>query len=150
MSFLRSDLSNVSLTPQALVDNQLRDQRLAQMETALLSVIFVSAMALNLSLLLMLVRRCGSMSCMHVFVLHLCLVDLTVAFFQVSPQLLWDITYRFIDPDLVYRLVKYLQVDCIFDCTYMIVVLTVLTIFLSFSLKIIMSVFSFTIYAYGM
>lgn len=47
---------------------------------------------------------------MHLFVLHLALTDLGVALFQVLPQLLWDITYRFQGPDLLCRAVKYLQV----------------------------------------
>lgn len=124
MSFLSSNLSNASLTPQAL-DDQPRDERLALLEIALLSVIFLCASALNLGLLLVLLRRRGSMSRMRVFVLHLCLADLTVAFFQVCPQLLWDITDRFVGPDLVCRLVKYLQVVGMFASTYMIVVMTV-------------------------
>ncbi|MCI4375180.1 hypothetical protein PGIGA_G00106380 [Pangasianodon gigas] len=124
MSFLSSNSSNVSLTRPALTD-QPRDERLARIEIVLLSVIFLSATALNLGLLLVLLRRRGAMSRMRVFVLHLCLADLTVAFFQVCPQLLWDITDRFVGPDLVCRLVKYLQVVGMFASTYMIVVMTV-------------------------
>lgn len=123
MSFL--NLSNVSLTSPALDDQPPRDERLARIEIALLSVIFLSATALNLGLLLVLARRRRSMSRMRVFVLHLCLADLTVAFFQVCPQLMWDITDRFIGPDLVCRVVKYLQVVGMFASTYMIVVMTV-------------------------
>ncbi|KAF7711415.1 vasopressin V2 receptor [Silurus meridionalis] len=124
MSIVSSNLSNVSLKQQVLVD-QPRDERLARLEIGMLSVIFLSATALNLGLLLVLLRRRGSMSRMRVFVLHLCLADLTVAFFQVCPQLLWDITDRFVGPDLVCRLVKYLQVVGMFASTYMIVVMTV-------------------------
>ncbi|KAG7326655.1 hypothetical protein KOW79_010056 [Hemibagrus wyckioides] len=124
MSFLSSNLSNVNQTPQALDDQQPRDERLARIEIALLGVIFLSATTLNLGLLLVLVKRRESMSRMRVFVLHLCLADLTVALFQVCPQLLWDITDRFVGPDLVCRLVKYLQVVGMFASTYMIVVMT--------------------------
>ncbi|XP_068450174.1 arg8-vasotocin receptor-like [Clinocottus analis] len=106
-------------------DNVARDESLAKLEIALLSVIFIIAAILNTSLLLVLWRQRKQMSRMRVFVFHLCLADLVVAFFQVCPQLIWDITDRFVGPDLVCRLVKYLQVLGMFSSTYMIVVLTV-------------------------
>ncbi|KAM9758693.1 vasopressin V2 receptor-like isoform 2-T2 [Menidia menidia] len=102
-----------------------RDESLAKVEIALLSAIFVSAAILNTSLLIVLWRQRKQMSRMRVFVFNLCLADLVVAFFQVCPQLLWDITDRFVGPDLVCRIVKYLQVLGMFSSTYMIVVMTV-------------------------
>ncbi|XP_078104535.1 vasopressin V2 receptor-like [Sander vitreus] len=102
-----------------------RDESLATLEISLLSVIFISAAILNTSLLIALWRKRKQMSRMRVFVFHLCLADLVVAFFQVCPQLVWDITDRFVGPDLVCRLVKYLQVLGMFSSTYMIVVMTV-------------------------
>ncbi|XP_075997026.1 vasopressin V2 receptor-like [Genypterus blacodes] len=102
-----------------------RDESLARVEIALLSIIFLSAALLNGALLLVLWRQRKHMSRMRVFVFHLCLADLVVAFFQVCPQLMWDITDRFVGPDLVCRLVKYLQVLGMFSSTYMIVVMTV-------------------------
>ncbi|XP_061584592.1 vasopressin V2 receptor [Cololabis saira] len=102
-----------------------RDESLARVEIALLSVIFVGASVLNTALLLVLWRQRKQMSRMRVFVFHLCLADLVVAFFQVCPQLMWDITDRFVGPDLICRLVKYLQVLGMFLSTYMIVVMTV-------------------------
>ncbi|XP_041836279.1 vasopressin V2 receptor-like [Melanotaenia boesemani] len=102
-----------------------RDESLAKVEIALLSAIFVSAAILNTALLLVLWRQRKQMSRMRVFVFHLCLADLVVAFFQVCPQLMWDITDRFVGPDLVCRIVKYLQVLGMFSSTYMIVVMTV-------------------------
>lgn len=101
-----------------------RDEILARVEIALLSVIFLSAAILNTALLLVLWRQRRQMCRMRVFVLHLCLADLVVAFFQVCPQLMWDVTDRFVGPDLVCRLVKYLQVLGMFSSTYMIVVMT--------------------------
>ena len=101
-----------------------RDERLARMEIALLGVIFVSASALNSALLLVLWRKRRQASRMRVFVFHLCVADLVVAFFQVCPQLMWDITDRFVGPDVVCRLVKYLQVLGMFSSTYMIVAMT--------------------------
>ncbi|XP_040015660.1 vasopressin V2 receptor-like [Xiphias gladius] len=102
-----------------------RDESLAKVEITLLSVIFVSATVLNTAVLLVLWRQRKQMSRMRVFVFHLCLADLVVAFFQVCPQLMWEITDRFAGPDLVCRLVKYLQVLGMFSSTYMIVVMTV-------------------------
>lgn len=101
-----------------------RDGHLAKVEIALLCVIFVSAAILNTGLLLILWRERQQMSRMRVFVFHLCLADLVVAFFQVCPQRMWDITDRFVGPDLLCRLVKYLQVLGMFSSTYMIMVMT--------------------------
>nr|XP_040059131.1 vasopressin V2 receptor [Gasterosteus aculeatus aculeatus] len=102
-----------------------RDESLAKLEIALLSVVFIGAAILNTSLLLVLWGQRKHMSRMRVFVFHLCLADLVVAFFQVCPQLIWDITDRFVGPDPVCRLVKYLQVLGMFSSTYMIVAMTV-------------------------
>lgn len=102
-----------------------RDESLAKVEIALLSVIFVSASILNGAVLFLLWRQRKQMSRMRVFVFHLCLADLVVAFFQVCPQLMWDITDRFVGPDLLCRLVKYLQLLGMFSSTYMVVVMTV-------------------------
>ncbi|CAJ1051282.1 oxytocin receptor-like [Xyrichtys novacula] len=109
----------------ALSDSELRDERLAGVEIALLSIIFITAGLLNAGLLLVLWRQRRQLSRMRVFVFHLCTADLVVTFFQVCPQLLWDITDRFVGPDLLCRLVKYLQVVGMFASTYMIVVMTI-------------------------
>ncbi|XP_059426638.1 oxytocin receptor-like [Carassius carassius] len=124
MPVLTLNLSDVTLEMGATGDEP-RDEHLAQVEIALLSVIFLCASSLNFGLLLVLWRKRQQMSRMRVFVSHLCLADLVVAFFQVCPQLMWDITDRFIGPDLVCRLVKYLQIVGMFASTYMIVVMTV-------------------------
>uniref|UniRef100_A0A8C6UIE7 G-protein coupled receptors family 1 profile domain-containing protein n=1 Tax=Neogobius melanostomus TaxID=47308 RepID=A0A8C6UIE7_9GOBI len=90
-----------------------RDEYLAKVEIALLGVLFVSAAILNTVLLCVLWRQRQQMTRM------------LVAFFQVCPQLLWDITDRFVGSDFMCRLVKYLQVLGMFSSTYMIVVMTV-------------------------
>uniref|UniRef100_A0A3Q3JQD7 G-protein coupled receptors family 1 profile domain-containing protein n=1 Tax=Monopterus albus TaxID=43700 RepID=A0A3Q3JQD7_MONAL len=82
-----------------------RDENLAKVEIAPLSTVFISAALLNIALLLILWRQ--RMSRM-----------------RVCPQLMWDITDRFLGPDLVCRLVKYLQVLGMFSSIYMIVVIT--------------------------
>lgn len=115
--------SNVTLDG-ALSGDEQRDEHLAQVEIALLSIIFITAGILNFGVLLVLWKRRKQLSRMRVFVLHLCVADLVVAFFQVCPQLMWDITDRFVGPDSLCRLVKYLQIVGMFASTYMIVVMT--------------------------
>ncbi|KAG9332647.1 hypothetical protein JZ751_014745, partial [Albula glossodonta] len=124
MSSFNFSNGNFSLKME-VTEDQPRDESLAKIEIALLSVIFVSAAILNTGLMLMLWKRRKQVSRMRVFVFHLCVADLVVAFFQVCPQLMWDITDRFIGPDIVCRLVKYLQVVGMFASTYMIVVMTI-------------------------
>ncbi|KAJ0068354.1 hypothetical protein NL108_005933 [Boleophthalmus pectinirostris] len=110
---------------RALTEDEPRDEYLARVEIALLAIIFVTAGVLNAGLLLVLWRRRKQLSRMRVFVFHLCVADLVVTFFQVCPQLMWDITDRFVGPDVLCRMVKYLQVVGMFASTYMIVVMTV-------------------------
>ncbi|XP_056129620.1 vasopressin V2 receptor [Lampris incognitus] len=119
MSWLSVNVSNVSED-----GDQPRDERLAQVEIALLALMFVSAGFLNFGLLLVLWKRRKQLSRMRVFVFHLCIADLVVAFFQVCPQLMWDVTDRFVGPDILCRAVKYLQVVGMFASTYMVVVMT--------------------------
>ncbi|XP_070965266.1 vasopressin V2 receptor-like [Oncorhynchus clarkii lewisi] len=124
MTFFTSNNSNISLETE-LAEDVPRDERLARVEIALLSIIFFSAAMLNFVLLLVLWKRRKQLSRMRVFVFHLCLADLVVTFFQVCPQLMWDVTDRFIGPDIMCRLVKYMQVVGMFASTYMIVVMTI-------------------------
>lgn len=102
-----------------------RDEQLAQVEIAVLGVIFLTASVGNFILILVLWRRRKKLSRMYVFMLHLSIADLVVAFFQVLPQLIWDITDVFIGPDFLCRIIKYLQLLGMFASTYMIVVMTV-------------------------
>ncbi|XP_068128888.1 vasopressin V1a receptor [Hyperolius riggenbachi] len=101
-----------------------RDEELAKIEIAVLAVIFVAAVLGNCSVILGLYKSKKKMSRMHLFIKHLSLADLVVAFFQVLPQLCWDITYRFYGPDVLCRIVKHLQVFGMFASTYMLVVMT--------------------------
>ncbi|KAG8518107.1 Vasopressin V1b receptor [Galemys pyrenaicus] len=96
-----------------------RDEDLAKVEIGVLAAVLALAAGGNLAVLLTLGRPARKRSRMHLFVLHLALTDLGVALFQVLPQLLWDITYRFQGPDLLCRAVKYLQVLSMFASTYM-------------------------------
>lgn len=124
MTWFSLNISNISLET-VIPEDQPRDERLAQVEIALLGLIFISAAVLNVGLLFALWKRRKQLSRMRVFVFHLCLADLVVTFFQVCPQLIWDITDRFVGPDIMCRAVKYLQVVGMFASTYMIVVMTI-------------------------
>ncbi|XP_045312167.1 vasopressin V1b receptor [Leopardus geoffroyi] len=101
-----------------------RDEELAKVEIGVLAGVLVLATGGNLTVLLTLGQPGRKRSRMHLFVLHLAATDLGVALFQVLPQLLWDITYRFQGPDLLCRAVKYLQVLSMFASTYMLLAMT--------------------------
>ncbi|NXO45127.1 V1BR protein, partial [Locustella ochotensis] len=101
-----------------------RDEELAKAEVGVLGTILAVATAGNLGVLLAMYRLRRKMSRMHLFILHLGLTDLGVALFQVLPQLLWKVTYRFLGPDPLCRAVKYLQVLSMFASTYMLMAMT--------------------------
>ncbi|KAF7664216.1 hypothetical protein LDENG_00184560 [Lucifuga dentata] len=101
-----------------------RNEEVAKLEITVLSVTFVVAVIGNVSVLLAMYNTKKKMSRMHLFIKHLSLADLVVAFFQVLPQLCWEITYRFYGPDFLCRIVKHLQVMGMFASTYMVVMMT--------------------------
>ncbi|NXG70335.1 V1BR protein, partial [Baryphthengus martii] len=101
-----------------------RDEELAKAEIGVLAAILAVATVGNVGVLLAMYRLRKKMSRMHLFILHLGLSDLGVALFQVLPQLIWEVTYRFLGPDPLCRAVKYLQVLSMFASTYMLIVMT--------------------------
>ncbi|KAH0628803.1 hypothetical protein JD844_010351 [Phrynosoma platyrhinos] len=103
-----------------------RDVALAQAEIAILASIFLLATLSNGLVLGALFRRRHRVAPtpMHRFICQLCLADLTVALFQVLPQLIWDITDRFQGPDILCRAITYLQVVGMFASSYIIVAMT--------------------------
>uniref|UniRef100_A0A8B9VDU6 Arginine vasopressin receptor 1B n=1 Tax=Anas zonorhyncha TaxID=75864 RepID=A0A8B9VDU6_9AVES len=117
-------------SPQTLVGDtnvtllHSRDEELAKAEVGVLATILVVATVGNTGVLLALYRLRRKMSRMHLFVLHLGLSDLGVALFQVLPQMIWEVTYRFLGPDPLCRAVKYLQVLSMFASTYMLLAMT--------------------------
>ncbi|KAK7812479.1 hypothetical protein U0070_020759, partial [Myodes glareolus] len=110
--------------PNATIPWLGRDEELAKVEIGILATVLVLATGGNLAVLLTLGCQGRKQSRMHLFVLHLALTDLGVALFQVLPQLLWDITYRFQGSDILCRAVKYLQVLSMFASTYMLLAMT--------------------------
>lgn len=101
-----------------------RNEEVAKIEITVLSVTFFVAVVGNLSVLLAMYMSRRKPLRMHLFMKHLSLADLAVAFFQVLPQLCWEITFRFYGPDLLCRIVKHLQVLGMFASTYMMVMMT--------------------------
>uniref|UniRef100_A0A8C0Y594 Arginine vasopressin receptor 1Ab n=2 Tax=Cyprinus carpio TaxID=7962 RepID=A0A8C0Y594_CYPCA len=101
-----------------------RNEDVAKMEITVLSVTFLVAVIGNLCVLLAMHNTKKKSSRMHLFIKHLSLADLVVAFFQVLPQLCWEITFRFYGPDFLCRIVKHLQVLGMFASTYMMVMMT--------------------------
>jgi hypothetical protein len=93
-----------------------RDETLAKAEITVQVVIFVLAVFGNATVLAVLLPR--KRTRMYLFMMHLSLADLFVAFCNVLPQLIWDITYVFIGNDFLCRLVKYLQIVAIYASSY--------------------------------
>lgn len=102
-----------------------RNEEVAKVEVTVLGLILFLALAGNLCVLLAIRTTKHSQSRMYYFMKHLSIADLVVAIFQVLPQLIWDITFRFYGPDILCRLVKYLQVVGMFASTYMLVLMSV-------------------------
>ncbi|XP_030626779.1 arg8-vasotocin receptor-like [Chanos chanos] len=101
-----------------------RNEEVAKIEITVLSITFVVAVIGNISVLVAMYNTKKKTSRMHLFIKHLSLADLVVAFFQVLPQLCWEITFRFYGPDFLCRIVKHLQVMGMFASTYMMVMMT--------------------------
>jgi hypothetical protein len=93
-------------------------------EVAVLCLILFLALSGNACVLLALRTTRHKHSRLFFFMKHLSIADLVVAVFQVLPQLLWDITFRFYGPDLLCRLVKYLQVVGMFASTYLLLLMS--------------------------
>ncbi|KAM8915046.1 isotocin receptor-like [Spinachia spinachia] len=132
-AFLREQESwepNVSLTNSSRLGNTTvnplkRNEEVAKVEVAVLVLVLLLALTGNLCVLRAIPAAKHGQSRMYYFMKHLSIADLVVAIFQVLPQLIWDITFRFYGPDLLCRLVKYLQVVGMFASTYMLVLMSV-------------------------
>lgn len=102
-----------------------RNEEVAKVEVTVLALILFLALIGNLCVLVAIHTAKHSQSRMYYFMKHLSIADLVVAIFQVLPQLIWDITFRFYGPDILCRLVKYLQVVGMFASTYMLVLMSI-------------------------
>ncbi|XP_030632577.1 oxytocin receptor [Chanos chanos] len=102
-----------------------RNEEVAKVEVTVLALVLFLALAGNLCVLVAIHTAKHSQSRMYYFMKHLSIADLVVAIFQVLPQLIWDITFRFYGPDFLCRLVKYLQIVGMFASTYMLVLMSI-------------------------
>ncbi|KAI1892204.1 hypothetical protein AGOR_G00130910 [Albula goreensis] len=124
-TFRENGSVSAGATPPPPATPKERDMALAQAEIAVLALILALTVLGNGLVLWVLLRRRKHHAPMHLFMVNLCVADLVVAFFQVLPQLVWDITERFQGPDALCRSVKYLQIVGMFASSYMIVAMTV-------------------------
>ncbi|XP_052814138.1 cephalotocin receptor 2-like [Mya arenaria] len=84
-------------------------------------VILVLALFGNTCLFISMRRRKRSYTRMHVFIMHLCFADLLVAFFNILPQLIWEIVGEWKAGDIMCRVIKFLQVFVMYLSTYVLV-----------------------------
>lgn len=124
-SWIESVSGNETIASNRTVNPLKRNEEVAKVEVAVLFVVLLLALAGNLCVLAALHASKRARSRMHFFMKHLSIADLVVAIFQVLPQLIWDITFRFYGPDFLCRLVKYLQVVGMFASTYLLVLMSV-------------------------
>ncbi|XP_051931454.1 isotocin receptor-like [Hippocampus zosterae] len=113
--------ANASASANALK----RNDEVAKAEVAVLVLVLLLALTGNLCVLWAIRAAKTRQSRMFYFMRHLSIADLVVAVFQVLPQLIWDITFRFYGPDALCRLVKYVQVVGMFASTYMLVLMSI-------------------------
>ncbi|KAJ8361173.1 hypothetical protein SKAU_G00176980 [Synaphobranchus kaupii] len=102
-----------------------RNEEVAKVEVTVLALVLLLALTGNVCVLLAIHTTKHSQSRMYYFMKHLSIADLVVAVFQVLPQLIWDITFRFYGPDILCRLVKYVQIVGMFASTYMLVLMSI-------------------------
>eukprot|EP00058_Branchiostoma_floridae_P019736 XP_002605226.1 hypothetical protein BRAFLDRAFT_92305 [Branchiostoma floridae] len=83
-----------------------RDETLAAVEVGVLGALFFLALTGNSYVLADIYRSRTHHRRMHLFLANLCIADLTVALFNILPQLIWDATDRFLAGDFLCRVVK--------------------------------------------
>ncbi|XP_029287643.1 oxytocin receptor b [Cottoperca gobio] len=125
VSWSNSSRGNDSHLGNTTVNPLQRNEEVAKVEVTVLVLVLLLALTGNLCVLLAIHTTKHSQSRMYYFMKHLSIADLVVAILQVFPQLIWDITFRFYGPDLLCRLVKYLQVVGMFASTYMLVLMSI-------------------------
>lgn len=120
-----SSVTNETYGVNQTVNPLKRNEEVAKVEVTVLALVLFLALAGNLCVLIAIHTAKHSQSRMYYFMKHLSIADLVVAVFQVLPQLIWDITFRFYGPDVLCRLVKYLQTVGMFASTYMLVLMSI-------------------------
>ncbi|XP_045179356.1 cephalotocin receptor 2-like [Mercenaria mercenaria] len=85
------------------------------------TVILTLAIFGNTCLFFVLRRRKRNFTRMHVFITHLCFADMLVAFFNILPQLIWEIVGEWKAGDFMCRFVKFMQIYVMYLSTYVLV-----------------------------
>ena len=98
-----------------------RNEDLAKLEILIQGLILFFAIFGNTFVILVLALRRKKMTRMNILIVHLAIADLFVAFFNILPQLIWDITFRFYGNDFLCRSVKYVQVVAMYASAYVLV-----------------------------
>ncbi|XP_063797330.1 oxytocin receptor [Pseudophryne corroboree] len=124
ISWANSSLENSTQRGNSTRDPLKRNEEVAKVEVTVLALILFLALAGNICVLIGIHINRHKHSRMYFFMKHLSIADLVVALFQVLPQLIWDITFRFYAPDILCRLVTYLQVVGMFASTYMLLLMS--------------------------
>lgn len=134
-SYLRSDLNLSQDMDYLLLSNDsidfdnktvhfydTRDETLALVEISILSLMFLAIIFGNSFALMALIVRKPKGNRMYYYLQHLCIGDLVCGLFNVFPQLIWDITYRFYGGNLLCKVVKFLQILGPYLSSYILVI----------------------------
>ena len=103
-----------------------RNESLATIEITVLVIIFILAIVGNVFILYALIeqKKFRPLSRIYYLIAHLSIADLLVALFNILPQLVWDITFRFKGGDPLCRFIKFMQVFVLYLSTYVLVAMS--------------------------
>ncbi|XP_065341116.1 oxytocin receptor-like [Cloeon dipterum] len=90
--------------------HSVRDEQLARVEIATLVFIFAVTVVGNSLILAAILFRRAKISRMYFYIMHLSIADLVTAFFNVLPQIAWELTYRFRGGNVLCKAVKFGQI----------------------------------------
>lgn len=93
-----------------------------QLEVLVGGVTFAVALLGNSAVLMTLLLRKQKINRMYYFILHLSIADLLVAFLNILPQMIWDITWRFQGNDFLCKSVKFFQVFSMYLSAWILVI----------------------------
>lgn len=110
-----------NITTESIFLNISRNEDLARAEIAVNCAILFLAVFGNSIVMLSIFQKRKKMTRMQLLILHLSTADFFVAFFNVLPQLMWDIYNPFRGNDALCRIVVYFQVVAIYASSYVLV-----------------------------
>ena len=115
--------NNVTTSSYGQPTLPIRNEDLAKMEIAIQGGILCLTIGGNGAVLTMLVSlaRRKDLGRMYTLIAHLSIADLFVAAFNLIPQLVWDVTYRFHGGKILCKLVKFFQVLAMYASAYVLV-----------------------------